>query len=50
MRIEAVAGQIVVVPAGAMHKFVNPGPDTLKMMDIHEAGAFDTEWLEQAAR
>jgi mannose-6-phosphate isomerase-like protein (cupin superfamily) len=44
--IEAFAGQIVVVPAGAAHKFVNPGPDVLETIDIHEAGAFDTEWLE----
>lgn len=44
--IEAVPGQIVVVPAGVPHKFVNPGPDVLETIDIHEAGSFDTEWLE----
>ena len=44
--LEAVAGQIVVVPAGVAHKFVNAGPDILDTLDIHENGHFVTEWLE----
>jgi len=38
-------GQIVVVPAGVPHAFRNPGPGPLEMIDIHESGQFDTEWL-----
>lgn len=44
--IEATAGQIVVVPAGMAHKFVNPGPGLLESINIHESGRFATEWLE----
>ena len=44
--VEAGTGQIVVVPAGVAHKFVNPGPDVLDTLDIHEAGSFSTQWLE----
>jgi mannose-6-phosphate isomerase-like protein (cupin superfamily) len=43
--IEGRAGQIVVVPAGVAHAFWNPGPESLEMIDIHESGAFETEWL-----
>lgn len=39
-------GQIIVVPAGVPHAFWNPGPGTLEMIDIHESGAFVTEWLD----
>jgi hypothetical protein len=28
------------------HKFENLGPGTLECIDIHENGAFITEWLE----
>ena len=44
--IEAVAGQIVVCPANVPHKFENLGPELLEQIDIHEAGAFKTVWLE----
>ena len=44
--IEAVAGQIVVCPANVPHKFENLGPGLLEQIDIHEAGKFETEWLE----
>jgi mannose-6-phosphate isomerase-like protein (cupin superfamily) len=44
--IEAGAGQILIVPAGAAHKFENLGPGRLETTDIHLAGAFSTEWLE----
>lgn len=42
----AEAGQLVVVPSGVAHAFVNPGPEPLEMIDIHESGSFVTEWLE----
>jgi mannose-6-phosphate isomerase-like protein (cupin superfamily) len=35
---EATAGQIVVVPAGVPHKFVNSGTGPLKQIDIHPSG------------
>ena len=44
--IRAEAGQILVVPGGVPHKFTNLGPGALETIDIHESGAFDTEWLE----
>lgn len=44
--VEAVAGQIVVAPANVPHKFANLGPGALESIDIHEAGRFQTVWLE----
>ena len=44
--IEAVGGQIVIVPAGVPHKFVNSGTGPLRQVDIHPNGRFVTEWLE----
>lgn len=44
--IDAVAGQIVVCPTNVPHKFQNLGPGLLEQIDIHEAGAFETIWLE----
>lgn len=43
---EAEAGQIVVAPANVPHKFQNAGPGPLENIDIHEAGLFETTWLE----
>jgi mannose-6-phosphate isomerase-like protein (cupin superfamily) len=40
------AGQILIVPADTPHKFTNLGPGPLETIDIHEKGAFQTEWLE----
>jgi mannose-6-phosphate isomerase-like protein (cupin superfamily) len=37
-RIEATGGQIVVVPAGVPHKFVNSGTGPLRQVDIHPSG------------
>jgi mannose-6-phosphate isomerase-like protein (cupin superfamily) len=45
-QIEAVAGQILVVPANTAHKFENLGPGRLETIDIHENATFVTEWLE----
>ena len=44
--IEASAGQVVVVPAGVPHKFVNSGAGRLRQIDIHPSERFITEWLE----
>lgn len=44
--IEAVAGQIVVVPAGTPHKFVNSGQGRLRQVDIHASARIVTKWLE----
>jgi mannose-6-phosphate isomerase-like protein (cupin superfamily) len=44
--IEARGGQVVVVPAGVPHKFVNSGAGRLRQIDIHPSERFVTEWLE----
>ncbi len=44
--IEASGGQVVVVPAGVPHKFVNSGTGQLRQIDIHASDRFITEWLE----
>ena len=44
--IEARGGQVVVVPAGVPHKFVNSGAGRLRQIDIHASEQFVTEWLE----
>jgi mannose-6-phosphate isomerase-like protein (cupin superfamily) len=44
--IEARGGQVVVVPAGVPHKFVNSGTGRLRQLDIHASERFITEWLE----
>ena len=44
--IQATSGQVVVVPAGVAHKFVNTGTQRLRQVDVHASGRFVTEWLE----
>ena len=44
--IEATSGQIVVVPAGVPHKFVNSGTERARHIDIHTSRRMTTEWLE----
>jgi mannose-6-phosphate isomerase-like protein (cupin superfamily) len=44
--IPATAGQIVVVPPGTPHKFVNVGTGRARHIDIHASGRMETEWLE----
>jgi mannose-6-phosphate isomerase-like protein (cupin superfamily) len=44
--IEVKGGQVVVVPAGVAHKFVNSGNGRLRQVDIHASERFVTEWLE----
>ncbi len=43
-KIEAKAGQVVVVPDGVAHKFVNSV--RLRQIDMHASERFVTEWLE----
>ena len=44
--IEASVGQVVVVPAGVPHRFVNSGSGRLRQVDIHASDRFVTDWLE----
>jgi quercetin dioxygenase-like cupin family protein len=45
--IEAEAGHIVVVPAGAAHRFVSSGEGVLRQVTIHPSGRMIQEWLEE---
>jgi len=45
-QIEVQGGQVVVVPAGVAHKFVNSGEERLRQVDIHASERFVSEWLE----
>ena len=42
---EVGAGEMVVVPAGQWHGFVNSGDGPLRQIDIHLSSGFATEWL-----
>ena len=42
----AATGDIVFVGAGDPHKFRSVGEEPLKMVCIHAAGRFSTQWLE----
>ena len=46
--IEAKEGQILVVPAGVPHKYVNSGAGRARHIDIHASGRMATEWLEES--
>lgn len=45
--INAAAGQIVVVPPDAPHKFMNTGERTLRKVSIHPVPKAITYWLEK---
>ena len=45
--IEATGGQILVVPAGTPHRFVNSGTGRLRQISIHTSERMVTEWLEE---
>jgi quercetin dioxygenase-like cupin family protein len=47
---EAVAGDVVIVPAGVPHGFVNSGAGPLRQVDIHVSPGFATEWLDTDAQ
>jgi mannose-6-phosphate isomerase-like protein (cupin superfamily) len=38
-------GHVVVSPPGEAHGFINTGEGELRLIAIHGAGRFDTEWL-----
>jgi quercetin dioxygenase-like cupin family protein len=44
--IEASGGQVVVVPAGVPHRFVNSGKGLARHIDIHTSRRMTTQWLE----
>ena len=44
--IKAGPGDIVVVPAGQPHAFVNSGSGRLRQIDIHLNPRYATEWLD----
>ena len=44
------AGDIVVVPAGTPHRFVNSGEGPLRQVDIHVSDRFVTQWLDPPQR
>jgi len=45
--IQATAGQIIVVPGGMPHKFVNSGTNRLRQISIHTSERMVAEWLEE---
>lgn len=44
--VEADAGDVVVVPAGVPHSFMNAGTVVLRLTAIHVAPKVEIEWLE----
>jgi mannose-6-phosphate isomerase-like protein (cupin superfamily) len=42
---EVKAGDIIVIPAGTPHSFINSGDVPLRQIDIHASPKFVTEWL-----
>jgi quercetin dioxygenase-like cupin family protein len=46
MQRKAGPGDVVIVPAGAPHKFKNDGPGTSKVVCIHANPTIVGEWLE----
>jgi quercetin dioxygenase-like cupin family protein len=44
--VDVGADQIVVVPAGAVHGFVNSGADTLRLISIQPAARMVVEWVD----
>lgn len=44
-QVVRAAGEVVVVPAGVAHRFVNSGSGRLRQVDVHESDRYETEWL-----
>jgi len=44
-RLTAHAGEILIAPAGAAHRFTSAGRDELRLTAIHTAATIETEWL-----
>jgi mannose-6-phosphate isomerase-like protein (cupin superfamily) len=49
-RRDVKAGDIIVIPAGTPHSFVNSGDTPLRQIDIHASPKFVTEWLDENSR
>jgi mannose-6-phosphate isomerase-like protein (cupin superfamily) len=45
-RREVGPGDIIAIPAGTPHTFVNSGDTPLRQIDIHASPRFITEWLD----
>lgn len=43
---EVKTGDVIVIPAGTPHSFVNSGETPLRQIDIHASPKFVTEWLD----
>jgi len=43
--LEVGAGTVVVSPPGEAHGFTNSGTDELRLVAVHGAPRFDTQWL-----
>ncbi|HEY6016455.1 MAG TPA: cupin domain-containing protein, partial [Gaiellaceae bacterium] len=44
-QVEARAGQVLVVPAGAAHGFKGASEVPVEIVSIHSAPVMETEWL-----
>jgi mannose-6-phosphate isomerase-like protein (cupin superfamily) len=44
--LEAMAGQIVIIPPDSPHKFLNSGVGPLRQIDLHLSKQIITEWLD----
>ena len=44
--IEAGPGDVVLIPSGVPHRFVNNGHETLSHTAVHATGTFELEYLE----
>jgi len=47
---EVKAGDIIPIPAGTPHGFMNIGDTPLRQIDIHAHSEFVTHWLEEEQR
>jgi mannose-6-phosphate isomerase-like protein (cupin superfamily) len=44
--LEIIGSQILIVPPGVPHKFINTGTGRLRQLDIHLTRKFITNWIE----
>ena len=44
--VEAGPGEVVLIPSGVPHRFVNNGRETLYHTAVHSTGTFELEYLE----
>ena len=44
--VEAGPGDVVLIPSGVPHRFVNNGRETLYHTAVHATGTFELEYLE----